>query len=371
MARAFGRIYSRLWAPGSGFTALAPSEQRLYMFLLSQPNLNHAGVLPITLRRWATMADGVAPKQIEQQLRTLEDAGWIVLDWDQEELLIGNHILDDEVWKQPRVMGAAVSSALEVGSPRLRRALLAEVERIPLDELSDAPGPRDTPSVRRQIEDHVITLRLAFRADDPSQGPAEGESQPLGNPPESPAEGLGQGSTRVGAPVFSPSPSPIDIPMGADTAPAAADAAQERPRGKPKKPKGYVAPRFAEFYAAYPRKIAPADAEKAWTKAIDELKADPQVVIEAAALFAMASRTKEADWVPYPATWLNRRSWEDKPDRAPAPPPVITGPSQAAAAMPPTMAELRARGTVAAPPRREPQLTPADWPDLGFGAMPE
>lgn len=216
MARSFGRLYSRMWAPGSDFAALGPLEQRLYMFLLSQPNLNHAGVLPITLRRWATMTVGLTPKQIEQQLRALEFAEWVVLDWDQEELLITTHLLDDEVWKQPRVMGAAVSSALEVGSLRLRQALLAQVERIPLDELSDDPGPRDTPSVRRQVEDHIITLRLAFRSEGssetPGDGPAEGDPQALGNPSAGVGEGdpqdTDQGSTRVGARVFSPSTSP-------------------------------------------------------------------------------------------------------------------------------------------------------------------
>jgi hypothetical protein len=351
MARAFGRLYSRMWAPGSGFANLGPLEQRLYMFLSSQPNLNHAGVLPITLRRWATMTVGLAPKQIEQQLRALEDARWIVLDWDQEELLISTHILDDEVWKQPRVMGAAVASALEVGSPRLRQALLAQVECIPLEELSDDSGPRDSPSVRRQVEDHIATLRLAFRPDAPCEIPAgglpAGAAEALGSPSagvgDGVTEGSRQGSTRVGARVFSPSTSPVDNSTGADAAPDAAGAAQEtKSKGKPRKPKSYVAPRFAEFYAAYPRKTAPADAEAAWTKAVDEVKADPQLIIDAAKLFAMASRTKEAKWIPHPATWLNRRSWEDEPERAPDAPSAIGAPSVAAAAAPRPLAAVLA-----------------------------
>ena len=66
---------------------------------------------------------------------------------------------------------------------------------------------------------------------------------------------------------------------------------------------------FAEFWIAYPRKVAKGDAEKAWKKnkpPVDEC------------LSAIASAKLSADWIkdggqfiPHPATWLNGKRWED------------------------------------------------------------
>jgi hypothetical protein len=70
---------------------------------------------------------------------------------------------------------------------------------------------------------------------------------------------------------------------------------------------------FAEFYAAYPRKRNKGHAEKAWLRLSPD--ADLQAVIHA----AIGNAIKRDDWrkeggafIPYPATWLNSRGWEDE-----------------------------------------------------------
>jgi hypothetical protein len=77
--------------------------------------------------------------------------------------------------------------------------------------------------------------------------------------------------------------------------------------------------RFREFYDAYPRHVAPGRAEKAWLSAIKQ-GADPQTIISMAKLFAMENRLTEKKLIPYPASWLNDRRWEDEPDPDYAPP---------------------------------------------------
>jgi hypothetical protein len=66
---------------------------------------------------------------------------------------------------------------------------------------------------------------------------------------------------------------------------------------------------FKAFYDAYPKKKAPADAEKAFAKV---------TVPIAVLLAAIAEQRKSEDWVkengryiPYPASWLNSRGWEN------------------------------------------------------------
>ena len=67
---------------------------------------------------------------------------------------------------------------------------------------------------------------------------------------------------------------------------------------------------FARFWAAYPRKKAKPPARDAWGKAIK--RADPETIISAAQRLT-ASRP-DLKYTPYPATWLNRDSWNDEPD---------------------------------------------------------
>jgi phage-related protein len=242
MARGHGRILTSIWEDAD-FLTLTPAEQRLYLFLISQPNLNHAGLLPLTLRRWARKAAGLTVDSLLADLYGLDMADFVLIDEDTEEILIRSFVRNDGVWKQPRVMGAMVSGAMEITSWRLRAALLREIDRIPLDELSDAPGAKGAPSIRFQVFEHITALRKAF-GDIPPNPPrtrsttareplaeevAEGVQQPL-------PEGDPQGSTHVRASAraralplpLSPAPIPTPLPEGvAEGAPLTARAADD------------------------------------------------------------------------------------------------------------------------------------------------
>ncbi len=77
---------------------------------------------------------------------------------------------------------------------------------------------------------------------------------------------------------------------------------------------------FASFYAAYPRKKARPDAFKAWRSERCEESAAAVMIGLAAHMSELLSRPP--DRVPYPASWLRGREWEDPvmaPRRAPLP----------------------------------------------------
>jgi hypothetical protein len=245
VARVFGRILASIW-DDQDFVALDPEAQRMFMFLLSQPNLNHAGLLPLTVRRWASKARRLTVKQVRQSLADLDAAGFVVVDEETEELLVRSFVRRDEVYKQPRVMGAAVSGALEISSRRLRRALIGEMDRLPLHELNGEPvrlrNGLDAPSIRAQVEGHIDTLLVAFTepsgppSPSPSGGgsptPAEGGTDPLA---EGDSEGGAEGDwgTRArarGPLLLSLSPVPNPYPPLSSSAVPAADAAP--PRGE-------------------------------------------------------------------------------------------------------------------------------------------
>jgi hypothetical protein len=66
---------------------------------------------------------------------------------------------------------------------------------------------------------------------------------------------------------------------------------------------------FAEFWAAYPRKVGKADAQRAWAKATK--RTDPAKILDVAKRYPWRD---DPQFIPYPATWLNRGCWEDDLD---------------------------------------------------------
>lgn len=82
--------------------------------------------------------------------------------------------------------------------------------------------------------------------------------------------------------------------------------------------RGELQQSFMSFWNAYPRKAARADAQKAWKK----LNPNPDLLVSIMA--ALKSQSQSADWqkdggkfIPYPATWLNGRRWEDEVSTSP------------------------------------------------------
>ena len=70
---------------------------------------------------------------------------------------------------------------------------------------------------------------------------------------------------------------------------------------------------FDDFWANYPKKVAKADARKAWLQTKD-VRPDITTVIN-----AVTAACKTEQWmksggafIPYPATWLRGERWEDE-----------------------------------------------------------
>lgn len=73
---------------------------------------------------------------------------------------------------------------------------------------------------------------------------------------------------------------------------------------------------FDAFYAAYPKRKNPQEAKKAWAKLAPDASVQQQI------LAALSWQRRLPDWVkdggqfvPFPATYLNNRRWEDEPVR--------------------------------------------------------
>lgn len=69
---------------------------------------------------------------------------------------------------------------------------------------------------------------------------------------------------------------------------------------------------FDEFWAAWPRKVAKPNGRKAWAKAIK--RATPETITAAAEAYRDNPHRPSTEFIPHPATWLNRDGWDDPLD---------------------------------------------------------
>lgn len=81
----------------------------------------------------------------------------------------------------------------------------------------------------------------------------------------------------------------------------------------PPTPRGELSDGFAEFWKAYPKKVAPDAAQRAWNRKVktpETIKA----ILEAVKTQAQSDAWKKegGQFVPNPATWLNAGRWKDE-----------------------------------------------------------
>jgi hypothetical protein len=292
VARTEARILVSIWNDPD-FRALTPSAQWAYMFLLSQQDLAHTGVIPLRVRRWAQAADGMTIEAIREALRLLESARFIVADRDTEELLVRSFIRRDKVFKQPQVFRAAADALPLVTSHILRSALADELARVDAEE-EMVPSSRDILAEMRAALPHPA-----------GQGAAHPANEAARTSP-----GVRGVVTEVE--MVSPNPVPREprTPEPRHASSTRGPRARARAGTRAKTAPAADESDFDRFWATYPRREAKDRARKAWAKAI--ARADPETVIAGAARFR-DDPEREAKYTPHPASWLNAGRWTDEP----------------------------------------------------------
>ncbi|MDN5854343.1 MAG: hypothetical protein L0K86_16115 [Actinomycetia bacterium] len=129
MAREHARILCSVWRPDSDFRTLTPDAQRLYFLLLSQRELNNAGVMPVMVNKWARCSAGTTSGDVEKALAELAEHRYVLVDWDTEELFVRTFMRNDGILKHPYTRRSALRSAEQIESPMLRREAAADLLR--------------------------------------------------------------------------------------------------------------------------------------------------------------------------------------------------------------------------------------------------
>lgn len=171
------------------FLNLSAGAQRMFMFLISQPDLAHDGVIALRERRWSKKAAGLTIEEIRAHLGELSATRFVLIDDDTEELLIRSFIRRDKVYRQPNVLRAAGDHLATVSSAAIRSAVAVELGRI-------QAAAEDIPEGSKGVIEAMLTA-----VGNPSPNPS-------GNPsPKS--SGLPPGERGVVTAVSSGSPNPV------------------------------------------------------------------------------------------------------------------------------------------------------------------
>lgn len=203
MARSHARLYTSIWADPD-FVALSASAQRMFLFLVSQPDLEHSGVIALRPKRWTHSAAGLVIADVIRDLDMLGAARFVVIDEDTEELLIRSLMRWDGVWKQPNVAKSAATNIRTLTSAAIRAALRDELLRLDLTGVN-----KDTCNL------HATLIEVL------AEGSANQSANPSGNPSPNPSgrpslRGMGSntGSNHIDSPT--PTTSPTSGPPSAD-----------------------------------------------------------------------------------------------------------------------------------------------------------
>lgn len=212
MARSEARLSVEIWTSDADFRALSRDAQWMFMFLLSQHDLAHDGVLALRVRRWSQCAANTSAADLMDYLAELERGRFVVVDHDAEELLIRSFIRRDKVFRQPNVLRAAADHLSLVTSDTIRYALAVELARVSVEPMPEGSA--------------VILAEMRKALPDPSGNPppnpsAKGSANPSGNPS---AGTPGERGVVTEVEMVSPDPVPRD-PRTPDPVPPSAGTA--------------------------------------------------------------------------------------------------------------------------------------------------
>jgi hypothetical protein len=175
MAQDFAPLFRSIWSDAD-FRALTVDAQHLYLMLLSHPDRNSAGVLSMTLRKWTRLAADLSPDRLDAGLAELDDAGFIVMDEETEEVLVRSFIRRAKVYAHIRMLANALREVSEVESERLRSALGQELVRLP--KLAVPEHNERMAAEARSAQDRLNEL-ASMLCDAPPDPPGQSLADPM------------------------------------------------------------------------------------------------------------------------------------------------------------------------------------------------
>ncbi|MBM4469842.1 hypothetical protein GS502_11010 [Rhodococcus hoagii] len=333
------------------FRDLTPAAQHLYFLLLIDAKLSYCGVTDWRPKRIAARAKGWTPEDVVAAARELAEGLFVVVDEAVEEVLVRSFIKHDGLMKNPRMAVSMMLAYAGVESKELRGVVVFEVAKLRANQPdlacweSKYSGEKLRQLLRRESIDPA-DYPTGFRAVSPevsgSVNPeVSGSVSPEVNPqvkgsvypkPTPNVYPKVYGST---SPAPTPAPTPTTSNEVVEKTCSTASSVSEPIDAEVVDEDGYAYPAdllqptepaptakaaaepagFADWYAAYPRKVARKAAAKAYANA-RKTHTGAQLLL-AVRRYAADPNLPEKKFIPHPSTWLNEGRWDDEPEAAP------------------------------------------------------
>ncbi|PBA43542.1 hypothetical protein CKJ63_03525 [Mycobacterium avium] len=147
MANAAGVIKESIWRDKE-FRALPRTAQATYCQLISQLDLNRAGIQPLVMTKWAKGCDEITTDDLAADLKVLEQHRFVFVDEDTDELFIRSYMRHCDITRYPNILKNALRCAGMVASEKIRRELARELRRLrkaEADRVADQIEPTTVP----------------------------------------------------------------------------------------------------------------------------------------------------------------------------------------------------------------------------------
>lgn len=149
MANAAGLINEGLWRKDKEFQQVPRLAQCTFCQVLSQKDLDTAGVLTLHLDLLAKACDELTVDQLKADFAILEDRRFLFVDYDTDEILVRSYVrLVSAASPKNNAWRSVPKNARILASEKLRRELANELRRLgwpDADALADEIDPLGTP----------------------------------------------------------------------------------------------------------------------------------------------------------------------------------------------------------------------------------
>jgi|GEM_PF-858701 len=283
----YSKIFVKIWH-SKDFRTLSEEGKMLFLYLLTSPHRNMGGYYYLPLP-YICFDTGLTEERVAKAFEELKNNDMAIYDYSAQVVLIKKWFCYNQIENENQAKGL--------------NKQLAEIPKSQLFEyFADCV---------REYCKYFETILKGF--DKPFQNPSERVSEPYTKP------GTGtvtETVTETGY-LYICAPSGARMNTKTETTKTKDITGESNPEEKSGPRSPFTNKRqeqlFDQFWAAYPRKKSKGQAEKAWAK----LKPDEQLFC---AIMAGLERAKtSAEWqkeggqfIPYPATWLNAKGWEDE-----------------------------------------------------------
>jgi hypothetical protein len=142
MPNAAAMIYESIWRDGD-WRKLTRGAQCLYVQLLSQKELDCAGLLPLQPTKWVKGCDSMTIDELWADMAELQEHRFAFYDVDTDEVLIRTQVHKPFIIKGPKTRASAMRAARLCASPFLRKVLAAELRAAGIAEFTAVANELD------------------------------------------------------------------------------------------------------------------------------------------------------------------------------------------------------------------------------------